>query len=764
MSIRKEMKMTKLLVLVLFGWMPGVALSAVTTHFALDTRSGMRLVSAGSTLAVNYSPDFSTVQGDATVRVLTNGTVWVESAVAGTKGFTFGDTGIYQFTHQVLANGVVAEEMSAWYAVSETGRIDIPDTWTKIPAGLFRNCDWLTSVKIPNSVAKVGENAFLNCANLRRVDVASLEDWLKIEFVNETANPLHCGAKLYVDGKDAMDQLATITFDATGGRCSTATKTFKKWAVVGALPIAEQAGCTFDGWYTAASGGTRVTAVTVGTGDMTLYAHWAAFVGISNVKALQRDEGRVDIVVTMHGLAADVATVECVFSATNSATKAAIPVAHITRNGDDTGSGNVWTRKFIWDAKADVGAVKIDDVVLIVDAKKLGAVQLWADGPYWAECNVGASQPEEYGYYFWWGDTVGYKRNAENNGWVSVKDGSSFSFSEGNCLTYEKNNSQLQSEGYVDETGNLVAAYDAATAHLGAPWRMPTDAEFSALINNCDTEWSSHNGVPGRLIKGRGAYAAKSIFLPAAGYGNGSSIISSGSRGGYWSSTPSWDSGYAWNLCFYSSEFYVTGLIRRSGQSVRPVRGFAEPSVAVGRVTTHLSLDLWTIVATSVVAQQRYPWNGLVDIVVTMQGAAEDVAGCICSFVATNSATKTAIPVEHITRNGDDVESADGWTRKFIWNAKVDVGAVKIDDVTLTVDLKPIGGVQLWENGPYWAECNVGASKPEECGNYFYGTQSSEGGGYGGIVRRPISSLAHRGGSRRTRSFLHSSATVPRHG
>ena len=64
-----------------------------------------------------------------------------------------------------------------------------------------------------------------------------------------------------------------------------------------------------------------------------------------------------------------------------------------------------------------------------------GGVQLWENGPYWAECNVGATKPEEYGYYFWWGDTVGYKRNASNNGWVSSQSGASFSFSSGNCPT-----------------------------------------------------------------------------------------------------------------------------------------------------------------------------------------------------------------------------------------------------------------------------------------------------------------------------------------
>lgn len=303
----------------------------------------------------------------------------------------------------------------------------------------------------------------------------------------------------------------------------------------------------------------------------------AGEVTATGVTARQRYpwNGLVDIVVTIQGKAEDLPNTVCSFVATNSATKTAIPVEHITRNGSDTGSGNTWTRKYIWDAKADIGAVKIDDIALTVDA--FIGVQLWEKGPYWATCNVGASQPEECGYYFWWGDTVGYKRNASNNGWVSVKDGTGFSFSSGNCPTYGKNNSQLQSEGYIDATGNLVAAHDAATAHLGAAWRMPTEAELSALINNCDTEWTTRNGVTGRLVKGRGAYASKSIFLPAAGDGYDSRLSYLGSYGDYWSSTPSSDySTDAWYLGFSSGNFCGNIFSRRPGQSVRPVRGFAK--------------------------------------------------------------------------------------------------------------------------------------------------------------------------------------------
>lgn len=310
----------------------------------------------------------------------------------------------------------------------------------------------------------------------------------------------------------------------------------------------------------------------------------AGTVTVTSVTAQQRYpwNGLVDITVTINGSEGDQNITECVFAATNSATKAAIPVAHITRNWADAGSGNVWTRKYIWDATADVGAVRIDDVALSVDVKLIG-VQLWENGPYWAECNVGATKPEESGYYFWWGDTVGYKQTAAKNGWESVKDGAvSILFSNDSPAnsTMSKDKAALLSEGYIDATGNLVTTYDAATAHLGAPWRMPTGEEFSSLIKNCTTTWTKRNGVSGRLIKGRGAYASRSVFLPAVGYGAGSSLnvnLSGYLLGCYWSSTPdSSDSNYAQYFQFHLSGFAGYNDRRCCGYVVRPVRGLAK--------------------------------------------------------------------------------------------------------------------------------------------------------------------------------------------
>ena len=223
------------------------------------------------------------------------------------------------------------------------------------------------------------------------------------------------------------------------------------------------------------------------------------------------------------------------------------------------------------------GALQLTNVSFVVTIEEgLGGVQLWENGPYWAECNVGAMNPEDYGYYFWWGDTVGYTNSG--SGWISVKDGTGISLSGSGTAgsTYGKDNSALLSAGYIDESGNLATAHDAATAYLSSSWRMPTDAEFAALVSNCTTTWITTNGVNGRLVTGTGEYANRSIFLPAAGYGYDSYISDTGSSGNYWSSTPHSDSGIAYGINFHSSKFQWTYNYRYGGRSVRPVRGSAK--------------------------------------------------------------------------------------------------------------------------------------------------------------------------------------------
>ncbi|GEM_PF-4678861 len=71
----------------------------------------------------------------------------------------------------------------------------------------------------------------------------------------------------------------TVTFDANGGNAPTpADKQVTFGAAYGALATTTRAGYAFAGWFTAASGGTEVTAETIVTtaDNHTLFAHWTA--------------------------------------------------------------------------------------------------------------------------------------------------------------------------------------------------------------------------------------------------------------------------------------------------------------------------------------------------------------------------------------------------------------------------------------------------------------------------------------------------------
>ena len=69
-----------------------------------------------------------------------------------------------------------------------------------------------------------------------------------------------------------------VTYDQKGGSGAPASKEVTFDAAYGSLAEPTKTGYTFDGWYTAASGGTKVTASTTVTtaSDHTLYAHWTA--------------------------------------------------------------------------------------------------------------------------------------------------------------------------------------------------------------------------------------------------------------------------------------------------------------------------------------------------------------------------------------------------------------------------------------------------------------------------------------------------------
>lgn len=80
-----------------------------------------------------------------------------------------------------------------------------------------------------------------------------------------------------------------ITFNPNGGTVSTSEKSVAYGSPYGTLPTPTRAGYTFNGWFTAAEGGSEVTASTVLTEseDQTVYAHWSPLGELTLPDAIQ---------------------------------------------------------------------------------------------------------------------------------------------------------------------------------------------------------------------------------------------------------------------------------------------------------------------------------------------------------------------------------------------------------------------------------------------------------------------------------------------
>ena len=98
-------------------------------------------------------------------------------------------------------------------------------------------------------------------------------------------------------------------------------------------------------------------------------------------------------------------------------------------------------------------------------------------------------------------------------------------------------------------------------------WRVPTRAEFNALLN-AGHEWTARSDVNGRVF-GSGN---NTVFFPAAGYRftNGT-LLSVGTLGFYWSSSSSTTSTIAMDLQIWQGNSGVYYNSRAHGFSVRCV-------------------------------------------------------------------------------------------------------------------------------------------------------------------------------------------------
>ena len=301
-------------------------------------------------------------------------------------------------------------------------------------------------------------------------------------------------------------------------------------------------------------------------------------------------------------------------------------------------------------------------------------------GLKWATCNVGAENPEDYGDYFAWGET-------------KTKD------------TYTADNNITNGLQIEDISGD--SEYDAAAANWRGDWRMPILAECAELLEECKWEWIMQGGVYGyRVVGPNGNY----IFLPSAGYRDGSSIFYDGECGLYWSSTPDnyEDADRADYLNFDREDCNLNGDKRYRGQSVRPVlgKGIVAPTVTTNEIT-------------EIKAHSAECGGNVTD-----DCGADVISRGVCWSTSSNPTIK-----DNHTTDGDGMgeftshiyglePNTTYYVRAYATN---ELGTSYGDEKSFTtgefvnheyVDLGLPSGLK-------WATCNVGAEKPEDYGDYF---------------------------------------------
>ena len=336
---------------------------------------------------------------------------------------------------------------------------------------------------------------------------------------------------------------------------------------------------------------------------------------------------------------------------------------------------------------ADEGCVfiPIPNTISIPDAVDLGL------SVKWASFNVGASSPEEYGNYYAWGETTTKNEYSASTYKWEKQDPSNENYLY--KLTKYCTQSTHGYGGFTDGKSVLDPEDDAAHVNLGDQWRMPLVGEIAELLDKCTWEWTVLNGVNGYKVTGPNN---GSIFLPAAGEMSFSELLDAGTKGYYWSSSVLIDDpSYAGEFDFDSNEADVYWLIRREGCSVRAVYGDSnfipvecvfldkyEIEIAVGE----------TVKLTATILPQNATNN-------TILWVSEDESVAIVS-----SGEVTGVAVGSTTIYAGSREGVFTTCQVTVREGSPSVSAPEAVDLGLSVK---------------WGSFNLGATKPEEYGDYF---------------------------------------------
>lgn len=317
------------------------------------------------------------------------------------------------------------------------------------------------------------------------------------------------------------------------------------------------------------------------------------------------------------------------------------------------------------------------------------AVDLGLSVP-WANINLGAKTLNDYGEYYSWGETTPSKGTYT---WSNYKWGN-------------------PSKGFSKYTPSgktvLDPEDDAATQKLGGKWRMATIEEFKELYQKCQWEKTTIDGVVCyKVIGPNGNY----IYLPAfPGYYDGG-ITERGVNGYYWSSTLL-VSEYDWaqNLWFKNGISISKGQ-RYFGEVIRPV--YADRSNQGAELhSTPNALDFGIVNVGSSVSKSFQVTNSgtsgtQMDMIIPEGFSVTPAPQGYINAGGTKTFTVTFTPAEAKDYSDYIHVTFDGGVA-FVTLTAAGEGSSAYQPKAVNLGLS----VQ-------WASHNVGATKPEEYGDYF---------------------------------------------
>lgn len=179
-------------------------------------------------------------------------------------------------------------------------------------------------------------------------------------------------------------------------------------------------------------------------------------------------------------------------------------------------------------------------------------------GRLWATNNIGSNSPAGYGDYYSWAETK-----------------TKSSYNSDNCHTIDLCfvdgiKGKVQSDTVRAKYRIIgVPSRDAATFNWGSSWELPTAADFAELNRECVWNVKTIDGHKGYLITGPNK---NTLFLPMAGYMDGTYKSQVGTSGFYWTGEY-WDD-YETATMFSFTDSSHNGVIwgkRDKGRSIRPV-------------------------------------------------------------------------------------------------------------------------------------------------------------------------------------------------